>query len=84
MFKWLKNLFTANTNQELYTQPEPMVGYVPTPTVPDTTEKKAEQPDFGKMTKAELETYAKDQFGVDIDRRKKKADLVAQVKELAK
>jgi len=52
--------------------------------VPDTTEKKAEQPDFDKMTKAELETYAKDQFGVDIDRRKKKADLVAQVKELAK
>lgn len=34
------------------------------------------------MTKAQLERYALEMFGVDIDRRRTKADLIAQIKEL--
>lgn len=39
--------------------------------------------DFEKMTKKQLEAYAKKHFNVDIDRRKKQAELAAEVAELA-
>jgi len=37
-----------------------------------------------KMTKKQIEDYAKKQFKVDLDRRKKKADLVEEVVKLSK
>lgn len=40
--------------------------------------------DIQKMNKVELESYAKKEFRVDIDRRCKKDDLVAEVLKLAK
>jgi hypothetical protein len=40
--------------------------------------------DLNKMTKEQLESYAKSEFKVDIDRRRKKADLVEEVLNLAK
>ena len=40
--------------------------------------------DLNKMTKDELEAYAKKEHGVDLDKRRKKADLVAEVLKLAK
>jgi len=90
MFGWLKKLFTS-TDDGLYTQPEktaptttpePLLGHVADIHGVNNTQKP--KADLDKMTKAELETYAKENFDVDIDRRKKKADLVAQVKSLAK
>ena len=39
---------------------------------------------LGKMTKVQLEDYAKKEFKVDLDRRKKKADLVKEVVKLSK
>lgn len=36
------------------------------------------------MNKDQLEAYAKKEFGVDIDRRRKKDDLVVEVLKLAK
>lgn len=40
--------------------------------------------DLNKMTKDDLETFAKKEFKVDIDKRKKKADLVDEVLNLSK
>ena len=40
--------------------------------------------DINKMTKDQLEAYAKKEHGVDLDKRRKKADLVAEVLKLAK
>lgn len=35
-----------------------------------------------KMTKDELEDYAKDNFGIDIDRRKSKSNLIDEIQAL--
>jgi hypothetical protein len=40
--------------------------------------------DLNKMTKDELEAFAKKTYKVDLDKRKKKADLVDQVLALSK
>jgi hypothetical protein len=40
--------------------------------------------DLNKMSKDDLEKYAKKEFKVDIDKRRKKADLVEEVLKLAK
>jgi hypothetical protein len=40
--------------------------------------------DLNKMSKDQLESYAKKEFKVDIDKRKKKADLVEEVLKLVK
>ena len=40
--------------------------------------------DLNKMNKDQLEKYAKKEFKVDIDKRRKKADLVEEVLKLAK
>lgn len=41
-------------------------------------------PIYENMTKRELETYAREEFKVDLDRRHNKKRLVSQVKKLAK
>ena len=38
--------------------------------------------DLNKMTKDQLEAYAKETFNVDVDKRKKKADLVKEIGSL--
>ena len=45
---------------------------------------KATKASLSKLTKQGLEDFAKANYGVDIDKRKKKADLVAEVLKLAK
>ena len=68
--------------------------------VTKTTKEKAEKPaaekkpaakkatvkkaDLSKLTKDKLEAFAKENFKVDIDKRKKKADLVDEVFKLSK
>lgn len=41
-------------------------------------------PNFNSMTKAQLEAYGKENFGVDIDLRKKKASLIEELQNLEK
>jgi len=91
MFGWLKNLFSDNTRPTIE---RPVV----TPTVDAMlkvkpkksaiagrkSDKKDTKTDLNKMTKVQLEAYAKKEFKIDLDRRKKKADLVAEVAKLAK
>jgi len=91
MFGWLKNLFSTNGGPTL-DRPvvTPTIDAAPkaTPKKGATTgrksDKKVTKTDLNKMTKVQLESYAKKEFNVDIDRRKKKADLVAEVAKLAK
>lgn len=41
------------------------------------------RPDFQAMSKKELETYALGHFGVDLDRRKSTASLIAEIEAIA-
>lgn len=92
MFKWLTNLFAGNV------EPAPVADAVeaistPAKKVEKTVEKivdvevktvKATKASLSKLTKQGLEDFALTNYGVDIDKRKKKADLVAEVLKLAK
>lgn len=65
----------------------------PEPETPVDDVQKAEQweseehvivsPDFDSMTKKELEAYAKEKYGVDLDRRMSKTKLIAEIKNLS-
>lgn len=94
MFKWLTNLFAGNVEtakQEAKVVEEAVAA--PAKKVEKTVEKivdvevktvKATKASLSKLTKQGLEDFAKANYGVDIDRRKKKADLVAEVIKLSK
>jgi hypothetical protein len=51
---------------------------VATPTPEPTPEPEEEVVDFGKMTKLQIETFVRDNYGVELDRRHTKGDLIAQ------
>ena len=80
MFKWLQNLFGSGT-----------VVNVVNEVFPDEVQEsvnskksvKVTKASLSKFTKQELETFAKETYSVDIDRRKKKADLVSEVLKLS-
>lgn len=42
----------------------------------------ADAPDFANMTKAEIEAFARENHGVELDRRERKATLIDRVKAL--
>ena len=73
-------------------KPEPKQVKQPQPVKEKPTEEKKRgrkktgvtKTDLNKMTKDELEAYAKKEHKVDLDKRRKKADLVAEVLKLAK
>lgn len=44
-------------------------------------EQTVETPDFETMTKAQLEMWARENIGIELDRRLVKADLIAQIRE---
>jgi len=88
MFSWLRNLFSSA---------EPVVETPiakPVPVKTTQAKKPAAKPaakkatvkkaDLSKLTKDKLEAFAKENFKVDIDKRKKKADLVDEVLKLSK
>ena len=54
--------------------PEP----TPAPTPEPTPAPEQEAVDFGKMTKLQIETFVRDNYGVELDRRHTKGDLIAQ------
>jgi hypothetical protein len=96
MFKWLTNLFAGNVEPAPVAD---AVEAISTPAkkvekkVEKTVEKivdvevktvKATKASLSKLTKQGLEDFAKANYGVDIDKRKKKADLVAEVIKLSK
>ena len=92
MFKWMKNLFvTAEDVAVPATQKLSEVA--PKPLTPKKIEKvvevevdtvKATKASLSKLTKQGLEDFAKANYGVDIDKRKKKEELVKEVLKLSK
>ena len=96
MFKWLTNVFTSNVEvakdeaksiektisaitgvKKVETKVEKIVEV-------EVTSVKATKASLSKLTKQGLEDFALTNYNVDIDKRKKKADLVAEVLKLAK
>jgi len=92
MFKWMKSLFvTAEDVAEPVTQK--LSEITPKPLTPKKIEKvvevevntvKATKASLSKLTKQGLEDFAKANYGVDIDKRKKKEELVKDVLKLSK
>lgn len=91
MFKWMKNLFVTAEDVAIPTQK--LSDVAPKAVTPKKIEKvvevsvkdvKATKASLSKLTKQGLEDFAKANYSVDIDKRKKKADLVAEVLKLAK
>jgi len=92
MFKWMKSLFvTAEDVAEPVTQK--LSEITPKPLTPKKIEKvvevevntvKATKASLSKLTKQGLEDFAKVNYGVDIDKRKKKEELVKDVLKLSK
>ena len=83
MFKWIKSLFTSEAPAPA---PAPKKKATPkpkaTPKQKAAPKTKAEKPltkaQLSKMTKAQLETLGRE-FGIEVDRRKKKDDIVQEV-----
>ena len=50
----------------------------PAPTPTPTPAPEQEAVDFGRMTKLQIETFVRDNYGVELDRRHTKGDLIAQ------
>jgi len=93
MFNLIKRLFGTDsktaTAQKTKSTAAATTTKKPTPK-PSETKKSASKTggltksSLGKMTKVQLEDYAKKEFTVDLDRRKKKQDLVDEVIKLSK
>jgi phage protein D len=96
MFKWLTGLFTGNVEaakDEAKSIEKTISAVAGVKKVETKVEKiveveaktvKATKASLSKLTKQGLEDFAKTNYKVDIDKRKKKADLVAEVLKLAK
>ena len=96
MFKWLTGLFTGNVEaakDEAKSIEKTISAVAGVKKVETKVEKiveveaktvKATKASLSKLTKQGLEDFAKENYGVDIDKRKKKADLVAEVIKLSK
>jgi hypothetical protein len=91
MIKWFKSLFV--TAEDVAIPAQKLSDIVPKAVTPPKIEKivevevksvKATKASLSKLTKQGLEDFAKTNYKVDIDKRKKKADLVAEVLKLAK
>ena len=93
MFKWLATIFapSVNTAKEeakviQKTVTKNGVGYASKvePVITEVKAVKVTKASLSKLTKVKLEEFALATYGVDIDRRKKKEDLVKEVLKLSK
>ena len=95
MFNLIKRLFGTDSKTATAQKTKPTAAAATTTTKkptpkPSETKKSASKTggltksSLGKMTKVQLEDYAKKEFKVDLDRRKKKQDLVDEVIKLSK
>lgn len=86
MFKWLQNLFgsgtVANVVNEVF--PDEVQESVESKPIKAQKSVKITKASLSKLTKQGLEDFAKSNYGVDIDKRKKKEELVKDVLKLSK
>jgi hypothetical protein len=89
MFKWMKSLFVTAEDvaipveeklKEVVVAPKKIEKVVEV----EVAEVKATKASLSKLTKQGLEDFAKQNYGVDIDKRKKKEELVKEVIKLSK
>ena len=89
MFKWMKSLFVTAEDvaipveeklEEVVVAPKKIEKVVEV----EVAEVKATKASLSKLTKQGLEDFAKQNYGVDIDKRKKKDELVKEVLKLSK
>ena len=93
MFKWLGKLFGTSEVDRAVEAVMPETGKAKSKPKAVKVEKvvevdaktvKVTKAGLSKLTKQGLEDFAKSNYGVDIDKRKKKADLVNEVLDLSK
>lgn len=84
MFNWLRNLFSSAEVEAPKPAPAPAPAKKAEAKKPAAKKATVKKADLAKLTKEGLEAFAKKEFKVDIDRRKKKADLVDEVFKLSK
>ena len=92
MFKWLANLFSSNVEvakdeaKAIENTISAVAGVKKVEKIVEVAVKdvKATKASLSKLTKQGLEDFALANYNVDIDKRKKKADLVAEVLKLSK
>jgi hypothetical protein len=93
MFKWLSKIFTPSVDKAQEeakviqkTVTKNGVGFAPKiePVITEGKAVKVTKASLSKLTKVKLEEFALATYGVDIDRRKKKEDLVKEVLKLSK
>lgn len=77
MFNWIRKLFGTSTPA-----PAPAPAPAPKPAPAKPKAKATTKVNLSTKTKKELEDYGKANFGVDIDMRKKKSDLIKQLQNL--
>ena len=80
MFNWIKKLFGISDAPI----PAPAPAPAPAPKKAPAKPKAPAKVNLASKTKKELEDYGKANFGVDIDMRKKKSDLIKQLQDLEK
>ena len=56
----------------------------PENTVVEASESVTTLPDYETMSKAEIETFAREKFGVELDRRQSKNKMIEQLNKIAK
>jgi hypothetical protein len=93
MFKWLSKILTPSVNKAQEetkviqkTVTKNGVGFAPKiePVITEVKTEKVTKASLSKLTKVKLEEFALATYGVDIDRRKKKDELVKEVLKLSK
>ena len=93
MFKWLSKILTPSVNKAQEetkviqkTVTKNGVGFAPKiePVFTEVKAVKVTKASLSKLTKVKLEEFALATYGVDIDRRKKKDEIVKEVLKLSK
>lgn len=81
MFKWLKEIFNYNAEalpiEKKSFDPGEILTGIPAPE--EKPAKKHTKASLAKLTKLQLEELGRAEFGVELDRRKKKDTLVAEL-----
>jgi len=75
-YTWFKNLFKRKKEETVAEVVEPQ------PVVEEEVVEEmvvVELPDFTKMTKLEIDIYAKSKHGIKLDRRKKKDTMISEL-----
>ena len=90
MFKWLKDIFFGSEAPVVESKPAPAPApaakAAPAPKKAEPAvkaEAKITKASLSKLTKAQLEAKGRE-FGIELDKRKKKDDLVAEVLKASK